>query len=441
MAENGSISVQINNSIEAACKEVEKTWEGILTLSNILSDNYSDTAIRRLLSYNPSNHSIASNPKLWKSVEKLLNIISLTSKKIQADPNNFSLWATLGHCYLLLNDFPNSYSAYTRALNINGESNDPYFWLGIASTYQHFGYSVAIDFMNHVISLLSEIKELKSDVKFRLSMLYRERNNYAKSTKILQDLRPCPPLNLREDDLVFQIAFNYQLDQQYIKANDKYHRLYKSHPNCIKVIQQYAWFLSLQNDISSHDKANKLISSVPGDPLLKFAAARIAMKHQDMNTAYQRFSECNSYFSETPLFWCNLGVLYFKNGQMKDAIIAFQRALYLRGDIVEAWANLGLIFELKDMAKNALDIYQASFAQCPKSPMLRERYANLNSGRAKMPTPSMILDIGDSSYFQQVPEKIVAEYNSLPPAIPVNGLEESELAVIREFSSIHKSIF
>ena len=89
--------------------------------------------------------------------------------------------------------------------------------------------------------------------------------------------------------------------------------------------------------------------------MIKLLNARLKMKQQDMTAAYNGFRSCIGYWSDTAYFWCGLGALYFKNEQAQDAIIAFQRAICLQQDLVEAWLNLGLILELQPNEKYYFD--------------------------------------------------------------------------------------
>jgi tetratricopeptide (TPR) repeat protein len=259
--------------------------------------------------------------------------------------------------------------------------------------------------------------------------------------------RGAPPPRLVADDVNLQIAYTYQQANRIDKAAHVYADLYKRHPNTLELVQQYCWFLSLQSERASFDKADSIIqqSGQQNDPVLRLVMARIAMKQQDMTLAYQRYCDCISFWTDSPLFWCGLGVLYFKNDQMQDAIVAFQRALYLKAELSEAWANLGLIFELQRESATATQVYQQAIQACSEkdAKTVRERLNAINGGRQRPANVNQIIDVNDSPFFVQVAERIAGEYTADPPLIPAAlvGADETLEAALSEIVPPHRSVF
>ena len=186
----------------------------------------------------------------------------------------------------------------------------------------------------------------------------------------------------------------------------------------------------------------------PADPTLKLAAAGIAMKRKDTTRAYEKYSECIPYWDDSPVLWCGLGVLYFKNEQIKDAFIAFQRTLMCKVEFEEAWLNMGLVCELQNQFEEAVTVYQKGLAHCPESARLKERLARLQSGRAQQATYSMIAEVGHSKFFTQEAEKMAADIISNVPRIPgeilVKGTDIDPKALdecIAELNVPHHSLF
>jgi tetratricopeptide (TPR) repeat protein len=255
------------------------------------------------------------------------------------------------------------------------------------------------------------------------------------------------PPRLSPDDIQFQLAYTHQRASHDDKASQIYSELYKRHSTSIEVIQQYCWFLSLQYDRSAFEKADLIIqqSGQAGEPVLRLVAARIAMKQQDMTLAYQRYCECISFWTDSPLFWCGLGVLYFKNDQMQDAIVAFQRALYLKPELVEAWANLGLIFELQRETATALAVYQQALQACAEKDArtIKDRVTVINGGRSRQANPAQIIEINDSPFFIQVAEKVASDWVADAPAIPAKllGVEDALDSTLAELTPPHRSLF
>jgi tetratricopeptide (TPR) repeat protein len=166
------------------------------------------------------------------------------------------------------------------------------------------------------------------------------------------------------------------------------------------------------------------------------------MKQQDLQAAYHRYCDCIAAWNDSPLFWRKFGVLYFKNDQMTDAVVAFQRTLYLKTEIFEAWANLGLIFEMQGDTEQAMKIYESGLESCPGTKQLRDRPSVLAAGRGRGLQP-LVLEINESKYFVQIAERIANEYLLNPPAIPAETIGgDGELAAcLAQLVLGHRSIF
>ena len=141
-------------------------------------------------------------------------------------------------------------------------------------------------------------------------------------------------------------------------------------------------------------------------------------------------------WSDSPLFWCGLGVLYLKNEQFSDAIVAFQRALFLKNDIVEAWLNFGLIYHKQGDSKNALRIYETALNNCTSTTLINERINAINNSRSGAPSkPFDIVEIDGSKLFTQVAERISIEFTS---SIPL--LQSSHLGIGENVSYLNQAL-
>jgi tetratricopeptide (TPR) repeat protein len=241
----------------------------------------------------------------------------------------------------------------------------------------------------------------------------------------------------------FQIAFSHQLAGHKDMAGALYHELYGRHRQCLPLTQQYCWFLSLQSDPASLDLATQIVTAVgTTDPVLKLVTAQIAMKQQDLQAAYHRYCDCIGDWNDSPLFWCKLGVLYFKNDQMKDAIVAFQHALFLKAEVHEAWINLGLICELQGDVEKAIKIYESGVHNCPDAKQLRERWTTLSGGRGRA-NQGMMVELNDSKYFVQVAETITNGFLLDTPFIPPEaiGVGPDVAACLEHLVLPHRSLF
>ena len=355
-------------TIEKANEAFENTWKSVLELVNETKlIPQTQFAARRLLSYNPQEKSVEKKcPELYIAINSLCSTITNRIQMLSQSENP-DYWIDLLFCYLMMNDMPNSYTAVAHTLRLQPKVKDPYFNYCAAIVYHHFHYfEDAINFYKAVPDFFDQI----NDRNLRLAIAYRSINKFQESENLFRNLIKKPPKNLTQDDIKLQLAYTLQLAEKNSEAAKIYDELYSNYSWCKELKQQYVWFLSLQNDSRSWTKADELIGNST-DSVMRFASARIAMKQSDMAMAYQRYRDCTASWSDSPLFWCGLGVLYLKNEQFGDAIVAFQRALYLKNDISEAWLNLGLIFELQREPENAAKIYQTAQSNCASTQIIK----------------------------------------------------------------------
>lgn len=284
---------------------------------------------------------------------------------------------------------------------------------------------------------------------FRTALCYRNIGSFDEAIKQFKLILDSPPGELTKDDVLFQIAFTHQLGGQGDQAEPIYDELLRHHPNCLELIQQYSWWLSFRPDPSYTERADSIIKNSPieyqGDPILCLISARTALHQKEMSKAYDLYRQILTSWTDSSLFWCGLGNFYFSNDQFDDAVIAYQRALFLQGDIIEAWLNLGLIFQKQGDYNNALKIYHTALSSCNDSPRIRDRIEQVQSPRNSMRLPD-ILDITEESgnrLFPQVLERCTVKMLGFIPQIPANRigeyghLEDS----IRVLSPLMKSIF
>jgi tetratricopeptide (TPR) repeat protein len=188
---------------------------------------------------------------------------------------------------------------------------------------------------------------------------------------------------------------------------------------------QYAWFVFLRakgpDDCGS---VSRIVAAGlcrhPCDPTLLLIAGRIAIKQDDMVVAYQQYRYCISYCNDDPFFWCGLGVIYYKNGQTQDAVIAFQRALYLKGEMSEPWLNIGLIFEQQGDSTSAQKIYQTGQTKCPGVQEFAERLNALNGVQRRPYKPGNwpLIDVDDLKFIRPPAEAFARDYVAAVPELP-----------------------
>lgn len=414
---------EVNASIQRANKELEEAWGCALSFSRDPSfADATERAARRLIAYNPQNPLIAERyPQLSSAVECVCDIITEKMEAIAANENDIDAWKNLLFSYLLLGDYPNAYSIAAHIMNICKKIKDSFIWYCAGIVYNVFKYEEeALTHLYHAKQKFFKCPAFP-DLYFRIALILRQSGQYGDAEALFKTLMTSLPPGLTKDDIKLQMAFTLQLMDRTHDAQLNYESLYTDHPDVVEVKQQYVWFLSLQNDPRGYARA-KEIWSLPQnehDSVLKFAAARIATKKRDTSEAHTRYRECTSEWNNSPLFWGGLGILYLKNEQEDDAIVAFKRALMLQSDIPEVWLNLGLIFEYRGDTEAAAKIYQTALNTCKGCDKLRERHASVNTPARKATVGKQLLkevvELDGNKYFQQPVEIISERLLETPP--------------------------
>lgn len=421
--------------LEAANSEFEKGFAiAAMVAKEMNCLDESQLASKHVFSYNPGNKQVLNLfPELKTLVTYLNGVIENYTKYIHDPDCSADVWTVLGNCYLILGDFPNSFAAYAHAQRKSPDNDDPQFWYTMGIVYHHYRYTEHARSCFEKVLLYKNFKYIV-DLKFRLAVLYRTAALYDDALKYFNDISANPPNDLLSDDIQLQIAYTYQFKGSggYDRASAIYSQLRKKYPNLIELSQQYIWFLYLTSSEDQLPAVQNLLKDeldkYPNEPTLLLLSARIAMKLNNMSVAYQKYRSCIGYWSDTPFFWCGLGVLYFKNEQMQDAVIAFQRALYLKSDLVEAWLNLGLIFEQQQDTTGALKIYTTAKPNCPTSTSLDDRINSLNSAKGTKRPMNQLIDIEDTKFFHQIPDKFASEYISAVPKLPNSCFKNTDLS-------------
>ena len=150
---SSQVSDRLSKTLNLAASEYEKSWGKLADLTSLFnSPKDTSISLTRLISYNPTTR-LENNPSITlkyfkpdkieeinQSKDIITQQIQKISNQIEKDQKNVKLWIILGHCYALLNDFANAYTAYTNVLNLDPNIKDQYFLYGIGSVRLFFKY-------------------------------------------------------------------------------------------------------------------------------------------------------------------------------------------------------------------------------------------------------------------------------------------------------------
>lgn len=363
-------------------------------------------------------------------------IIELPAKSIP--------WEHLGYCYLLLGDFPNAFTAFAEFSNFlnasNIKSHNPttvsnklYFYFCFGVVNAHFKYHIEANkcfrrCLKEIesIKMNSEIEQLIGEVYFRLAISLRSCRDYTESILYFQKAISNPPKSLHLDDIYIQIAYTLHKSGQTLESRKFYRDLYYRHPNNLIAILQYAYIListsnkAVDFNQNNFDEGVRLLQNnlIPfhNDPRILILLGRAKMIEKDYNSAYSYFKDAISYCCNDSVFWCNLGILYSKNNQQEDALVAFQRSLYICPEQIESFINMVIILSELGQTENANRLYAVAKQNC--SGHENERLLEERLGKHRSKVKGEIIDIIDEEYFAPYPNEFAISFLHAVPYLP-----------------------
>ncbi|KAI9707847.1 MAG: hypothetical protein M1820_004453 [Bogoriella megaspora] len=403
---NGHVPIGRPNGPQSASAYLAQANEGIWLqigqLSELMGDLEGATqAFEQALRHNMNSVQamqaisciLRTKDQFPAAVEYLRNILKL-------EPNNGETWSSLGHCYLMMDDLQQAYSAYQQALYHLQDPKEPKLWYGIGILYDRYGS------LEHAEEAFSQVMRMEphfekaNEIYFRLGIIYKQQQKFTQSLECFRWIVNDPPRPLTEEDIWFQIGHVHEQQKDYEAAKTAYRRVLDRDPNHAKVLQQLGWLYHQQNNsFTSQEQAieylEKSVNADGQDAQSWYLLGRCYMSQQKYPKAYEAYQQAVYRDGRNPTFWCSIGVLYYQINQYRDALDAYSRAIRLNPNISEVWYDLGTLYEsCNNQTNDALDAYQRAADLDPANVHIKARLAllrgqptngMLNSGSAPIP--------------------------------------------------------
>lgn len=100
------------------------------------------------------------------------------------EPTNGEVWSSLGHCYLMMDDLQQAYSAYQQALYHLPDPKEPKLWYGIGILYDRYGS------LEHAEEAFSQVMRMEpnfekaNEIYFRLGIIYKQQQKFQQSLEV-----------------------------------------------------------------------------------------------------------------------------------------------------------------------------------------------------------------------------------------------------------------
>ncbi|KAI9681380.1 MAG: glucose repression mediator protein [Caeruleum heppii] len=375
----------------------EAVWLQIGSLTELMGDlDGATTAYEQALRHNP--HSIPAMNAIsciLRTKEQFHKAVEYLQSILKVDQNNGDVWGSLGHCYLMMDDLQQAYSAYQQALYHLRDPKEPKLWYGIGILYDRYGS------LEHAEEAFSQVMRMQPDfekaneIYFRLGIIYKQQQKYQQSLECFRYIVNDPPRPLTDEDIWFQVGHVHEQQKDYDSAKAAYRRVLERDPGHAKVLQQLGWLHHQQsNSFTSQEIAieylEKSVKSDGTDAQSWYLLGRCYMSQQKYPKAYEAYQQAVYRDGRNPTFWCSIGVLYYQINQYRDALDAYSRAIRLNPYISEVWYDLGTLYEsCNNQINDALDAYQRAAELDPGNMHIKARLQLLRNGQANgMPNQS-----------------------------------------------------
>jgi len=174
------------NAAQGLAQTNEEVWMRIGGLSEALGESDGATqAYERALQHNhysvPAMLAIScilrSKDQFTAAVEYLRSIIKIES-------SNGEVWSSLGHCYLMMDDLQQAYSAYQQALYHLPDPKEPKLWYGIGILYDRYGSLEHAEEAFSQVMMMEPNFDKANEIYFRLGIIYKQQQKYLQSLEV-----------------------------------------------------------------------------------------------------------------------------------------------------------------------------------------------------------------------------------------------------------------
>ncbi|RMZ75660.1 hypothetical protein DV737_g5192, partial [Chaetothyriales sp. CBS 132003] len=366
----------------------ESTWQRIGSLNELTGDlDGALFAYDQALRHNSwSTHTLNAISTILRTKEEYTKAMEYLKKILSVEPANGDAWGNLGHCYLMMDNLQEAYTAYQQALYYLPDPKEPKLWYGIGILYDRYGS------LEHAEEAFSQVMRMEpgfekaNEIYFRLGIIYKQQQKFAQSLECFKYIVSDPPRPLSEEDIWFQIGHVHEQQKDFESAKTAYRRVLDRDPKHAKVLQQLGWLHHQQsNSYQSQEQAieylEQSVSSDNQDAQSWYLLGRCYMAQQKFPKAYEAYQQAVYRDGRNPTFWCSIGVLYYQINQYRDALDAYSRAIRLNPYISEVWYDLGTLYEsCNNQTADALDAYARAAELDPSNQHIKARLQLLRSG-------------------------------------------------------------
>jgi general transcriptional corepressor CYC8 len=146
-----------NSAAQWLAQTNEDVWLRLGGLSENLGDLDGATqAYERAMHHNAwSIQAMLAISCILRSKDQFTAAVEYLRSILKIESTNGEVWSSLGHCYLMMDDLQQAYSAYQQALYHLPDPKEPKLWYGIGILYDRYGS------LEHAEEAFSEVMRME----------------------------------------------------------------------------------------------------------------------------------------------------------------------------------------------------------------------------------------------------------------------------------------
>jgi tetratricopeptide (TPR) repeat protein len=189
-AANSSLPLQQPQQPKSAAQWLnatnEQVWLQLGALSELMGElDGASQAYERAMSFNQwSVPAMLAISCILRSKDQFTAAVEYLRQILKIEPNNGEVWSSLGHCYLMMDDLQQAYSAYQQALYHLPDPKEPKLWYGIGILYDRYGS------LEHAEEAFSQVMRMEpqfekaNEIYFRLGIIYKQQQKFQQSLEV-----------------------------------------------------------------------------------------------------------------------------------------------------------------------------------------------------------------------------------------------------------------
>lgn len=164
----------------------EGVWLQLGALSEMMGELDGATqAYERAMTFNQrSVPAMLAISCILRAKDQFTAAVEYLRQILIVEPTNGEVWSSLGHCYLMMDDLQQAYSAYQQALYHLPDPKEPKLWYGIGILYDRYGS------LEHAEEAFSQVMRMEpnfekaNEIYFRLGIIYKQQQKFQQSLEV-----------------------------------------------------------------------------------------------------------------------------------------------------------------------------------------------------------------------------------------------------------------